>query len=255
MTEQLFNLDAYFKRIQYTGKRTVSAKTLKQLHTAHVMRIPFENLDIFHKKNISLEREDLFNKIVLNHRGGYCFEMNGLFSAVLEEMGYQVTNHLARVYRNGFENSGKTHMVLLVEVDQKTWVCDVGFGGNGLTAPILLEEGLEQEHFLRTHRIMRDDDYGYRLEFKIADQFQPIYAFTLEKCCPADYLIANHYTATYPGSFFTQLMMCAIVTEVGKITFLDGQLKITAGDNQTEEMIVGDMAIKETLKAYFGLQF
>lgn len=257
MSNQQFDLNAYLGRIHYTGGRDVSAETLRGLHIAHAMNVPFENLDVFLKKPISLERDDLFNKIVLNHRGGYCFELNGLFSAVLKEMGFQVTNHLARVYNNGFENAGKTHMVVLVEVDNQKWICDVGFGGNGLVAPIRFEEGLEQEHFYRTHRVMADSKYGYRLEFKTDGEFLPIYAFTLEECCPADYLIANHYTSTYPASFFTQLMMCSLSTDVGRITYLDGLLKIVNSvdqDAEIEKKIVNDDEIREVLKQYFGIE-
>ncbi|MBU4438908.1 MAG: arylamine N-acetyltransferase, partial [Firmicutes bacterium] len=152
---------------------------------------------------------------------------------------------------------GKTHMVVLVEVDNQKWICDVGFGGNGLVAPIRFEEGLEQEHFYRTHRVMADLKYGYRLEFKTDGEFLPIYAFTLEECCPADYLIANHYTSTYPASFFTQLMMCSLSTDVGRITYLDGLLKIINSvdqDAEIEKKIVNDDEIREVLKQYFGIQ-
>ncbi|WP_373482746.1 arylamine N-acetyltransferase [Acetobacterium sp.] len=254
MPDKLFNLDDYFKRINYTGSRQASVETLKQLHLGHVMNIPFENLDVFAKKNISLELDDLFEKMVKNHRGGYCFEMNSLFAAVLTEMGFPVTRHLARVYHGGFDNSGKTHMVLLVETDGQQWVCDVGFGGNSLAAPLLFEEGLEQEHLGRTHRLMADPVYGYRVEFKTAAGFEPIYAFTLEGSCPADYLIANFYTSAYPESFFRQAQMCALVTATGKITYFDGNLKITDGEALTETTISGDAAIKDALKSYFGVE-
>ena len=254
MPDKLFNLDDYFKRINYNGGRQVSAETLKQLHLGHVMNIPFENLDIFAKKNISLDLDDLFDKLVLRRRGGYCFEMNSLFAAVLTEMGFPVTRHLARVYHGGFDNSGKTHMVLLVQADGQQWVCDVGFGGNSLAAPLLFEEGREQEYLGRIHRVMADPEYGYRVEFKTATGFEPIYAFTLENCCPADYLIANHYTATYPESFFRQAEMCALVPATGKITYFDGSLKIADGESLTETTISGDAAIKDALQSYFGVE-
>ncbi|WP_296558401.1 arylamine N-acetyltransferase [uncultured Acetobacterium sp.] len=254
MPDKRFNLEDYLKRIDYSGDSQVCAKSLKQLHLGHVMNIPFENLDVFERKNISLELDDLFEKMVKNRRGGYCFEMNSLFAAVLTEMGFSLTRHLARVYHGGFDNSGKTHMVLLVQADGQKWVCDVGFGGNSLAAPLLFEEGLEQQHLGRIHRVMADPVYGYRVEFKTATGFEPIYAFTLEACCPADYLIANHYTATYPESFFRQAQMCALVTATGKITFFDGQLKITDGESLTETTITGAAAIKDALKSYFGVE-
>lgn len=254
MLEKLFNLDDYFKRINYNGGRQISAETLMQLHLGHVMNIPFENLDVFAKKNISLDLDDLFDKLVLRRRGGYCFEMNGLFAAVLTAMGFPVTRHLARVYHEGFDNSGKTHMVLLVQADGQQWICDVGFGGNSLAAPLLFEEGREQEHLGRIHRVMADPDYGYRVEYKTATGFESIYAFTLEDCCPADYLIANFYTSAYPESFFRQAQMCALVTANGKITYFDGSLKIADGETLTETTISGDAAIKDTLKSYFGVE-
>lgn len=254
MPDKLFNLEDYFKRIHYSGGTQVSAATLKQLHLGHVMNIPFENLDVFAKKNISLGLDDLFDKLVRRRRGGYCFEMNGLFAAVLIALGFSVTRHLARVYHEGFDNSGKTHMVLLVAADGQQWICDVGFGGNGLVAPLLFEEGLEQEQLGSCHRLMADPDYGYRVEFNTPAGFEPIYAFTRENCCPADYLIANHYTSTYPESFFRHAMMCALVTETGKITYFDGHLKIIDGETLTETTITGDAAIKDTLKSYFGLE-
>ncbi|MEO1816207.1 MAG: arylamine N-acetyltransferase [Acetobacterium sp.] len=254
MPDKLFNLDDYFKRIDYNGGRPVSAETLKQLHLGHVMNIPFENLDIFARKTISLDLDDLFDKLVLRRRGGYCFEMNSLFAAVLTALGFPVTRHLARVYHGGFDNSGKTHMVLLVEADGQKWVCDVGFGGNSLAAPLLFEEGREQENLGRIHRVMADPEYGYRVEFKTATGFEPIYAFTLENCCPADYLIANFYTSAYPESFFQQAQMCALVTATGKITYFDGSLKIADGETLTETIISGDAAIKDILKSYFGVE-
>ncbi|WP_303867700.1 arylamine N-acetyltransferase [Acetobacterium wieringae] len=254
MPDKLFNLEDYFRRIHYSGGTEVSAATLTQLHLGHVMAIPFENLDVYAQKPISLELDALFRKIVINRRGGYCFEMNGLFAAVLTEMGFLVSSHLARVYQGGFEHSGKTHRVLLVKADGQAWLCDVGFGGNGLVAPLLFEEGLEQEQLGRCHRVMADPDYGYRVEFKTPGGFEPIYAFTRENCSPADYLIANHYTSTYQESFFRQALMCTLVTETGKITYFDGHLKIIDGETMTETTITGEATIKEALKSYFGLE-
>jgi len=253
MSNELFDIEAYFKRIGYTGGRDVSLETLKELQTKHVMSIPFENIDAFNKKPISLEIDDLFEKIVTNKRGGYCFEMNGLFSYVLETLGFTVSNLFARVWRNGFEQSGKTHQVLLVEIDGDLWLCDVGFGGNGPLAPILIKAGMEQEHFRRSHRIAVDSTYGYVLEYKIKDGFQPVYAFTAEKCCPSDYAIANHYTSTHPSSLFAQSLVCTMPTEDGRITVFDGQLKIVANDVETVTELDGDEAIHDALQKHFGL--
>src|SRR5690554_2922341 len=89
-------VDAYFARINYQGDTDVSAQTLHALHAAHTLNIPFENLDVFLGKPILLDQDSLYKKIIQNKRGGYCFEMNGLFSIVLKELGFKVTDLLAR---------------------------------------------------------------------------------------------------------------------------------------------------------------
>ena len=253
MSKELFDISAYFKRIGYTGGRDVSIETLKGLHTKHVMNVPFENIDVFNKKPISLDMDVLFEKIVTKKRGGYCFEMNGLFSFVLETLGFRVSNLFARVWHNGFELTGKSHQVLLVEIDDDSWLCDVGFGGNGPLSPIRLEEGMEQENFGRSHRVIVDPTYGYVLQFKIKDEFQPVYAFTEEKCYPSDYVIANHYTSTHPSCLFTQSLVCTKPTENGRITLFDSQLKIVANELETVTDLGLDEEIHEALQSYFGL--
>lgn len=253
MGNELFDITAYFNRIQYSGGTEVTLETLKNLHTGHVMNVPFENLDVLNKRPISLESDDLFKKIVTNKRGGYCFEMNGLFSLVLEKMGFRVTNLFARVWKDGFEQTGKTHKVLLVEIDDQSWLCDVGFGGNGPLSPILLDEGMEQEHFGSRHRICLDSNYGYVLEFKIKGYYEPVYAFTLEKCYPQDYVIANHYTSTHPSSFFTQVLMCTKPTEDGRITLFDDQLKIMVEELEIVIELGSNKEIMEALYTYFGI--
>ncbi|MBK5245340.1 MAG: arylamine N-acetyltransferase [Eubacteriaceae bacterium] len=253
MSNELFDIPAYFERIGYTGDGEVSIETLKGLHTAHVMNVPFENIDGFNKKPISLDLDDLFEKIVTNKRGGYCFEMNGLFSFLLETLGFRVSNLFARVWHNGFEQSGKTHQVLLVEIDGDSWLCDVGFGGNGPLSPIRLEEGLAQEHFGRSHRIIVDPSYGYVLQYKIKDEFQPVYAFTEEKCYPSDYTIANYFTSTHSSCLFTQSLVCTKPTKDGRITLFDSQLKIVANELETVTELGLEEEIREALQSYFGL--
>lgn len=253
MSNELFDITAYFRRIQYQDAADVSLETLRALHTGHVFNIPFENLDVFHKKPISLDQDDLFTKIVTNNRGGYCFEMNGLFSYVLKKLGFQVTDLFARVWKDGFAQTGKTHQVLLVAIDEQKWLCDVGFGGNGPIAPILIEAGIEQEYFGRSHRIGVDPTYGYVLEYKIKNGYEPVYAFTLEKCYHQDYVIANYYTSTHPSSFFTQVLMCTKPTEDGRITLFDGQLKIIVKKLEIVTELGSNKEIKEALYNYFGI--
>jgi len=253
MSNKIFDILAYLERIHCKGTTDVTLETLKVLHTGHVMNIPFENIDVLNKKPISLDINDLFEKIVTNKRGGYCFEMNGLFSFILKNLGFRVTNLLARVWNNGFELTGKTHQILLVEIDDACWLADVGFGGNGPISPILLKSGIDQEHCFRSHRIVMDPTYGYQLQFKIKGEFQPIYAFSLEKCYTQDYVIANYFSSTHPSSRFARELICTIPTTEGRITLLNNQLKIVKKEEKTEIRLASDEQIQEELQHNFGI--
>ena len=135
------NISEYFVRIRHSGDRSTSNETLRALHLAHVLTVPFENLDNFLGRPVSLEPADLFAKIVTAKRGGYCFELNGLFSLLLETMGFEVTRLIARVRYGSKPPYPRSHQVLMVKIAGEPWLVDVGFGGNGLLKPIPLAAG------------------------------------------------------------------------------------------------------------------
>ena len=253
MITDSFNLSTYFDRIKYTGKTDPSVETLKALHIAHTFNIPFENLDVFYKKPPSLERDALFNKIVVNNRGGYCYEMNGLFSFVLKELGFKVADLLARGTRDGIQYFSKTHQVLMVEIDDKRYLVDVGYGNDGIAAPLLLEAGLEQQQFINTYRFLIDPEFGYVLQRKVNDTYQYMYAFKLDKCYPVDFLMSNHFSATYPESLFVKMKFCTRPTPEGRITLTDGHFKVTSNGCVMDKEISGDAEFNELLRKYFDL--
>jgi len=253
MTDGIFDLDSYLERIGYTGGTGVSEETLRGLHIAHTLNIPFENLDVYYGKYVLLDEVSLFNKIVKYRRGGYCFEMNGLFSIVLQKLGFNVINLLARGTIGDIDYTTKTHQVLLVEINNRKWLADVGFGNDGITAPLLFQEVLDQEQFAHTYRLLRDPEYGYVLQKKIADKYISMYAFTLNKYYPMDFIMSNHFTSTFPESFFVKTRMCTMPTREGRITLTDNRFKtITKGD-VTEKEIKNDDEFNRILKKYFKL--
>lgn len=254
MSETPMNLKAYFERIGYSGNGEPTAETLRQLQTGHVFHIPFENLDVLEGKRISLEPSDLFQKLVTNKRGGYCFEMNGLFSYVLEQLGFPVRPLLARVWRGDSGYGAKTHQVLLVTAGGKEWLCDVGFGGNGLLEPLLFEIGKEQKQYFLNCRIMEEPLVnGYVYQCMIDGEFKNVYAFTLEPCTRVDYELSNHYTSTHPDSRFTQLLTVVIPNQNGRISIFDRQLKIIEDENVKEITLETDADRKQALSDYFNL--
>ena len=248
------NLAAYLERIGYQKSVAPDEPTLAGLHKAHTLVIPFENLDVFYQQPISLETAALFDKLVTQGRGGYCFEMNGLFSAVLKEIGFKVTPLLARVsvaYTRSF--GPKTHEVLMVEVAGTRWLADVGFGKDGPVAPLLLDCRNAQHQFGRTYRLEPDEEFGYILDLLIGDRALCQYAFTLEKCYPADFILANHFTATHPASRFVAGRICTKPTEEGRISLTDQQLKIVSDGETSDTPVVSDTEFEIYLTRYFGL--
>jgi len=122
------NIDAYLERINYTGSREPTAETLRALQVAHLKTVPFENLSIHAKEPIVLEDDALFAKIVERRRGGFCYEANGSFAALLRAMGFEVVMLAAGVTnRRGGFGPKFDHMTLMVTLAER-WLADVGFG-------------------------------------------------------------------------------------------------------------------------------
>ncbi|MFC1840490.1 arylamine N-acetyltransferase [Thermodesulfobacteriota bacterium] len=253
MTNNVFNLDSYFERINYKDSTEVSEDTLRDIHIAHTLNVPFENLDVFYKKPVLLDETSLYDKIVKNRRGGYCFEMNGIFSFVLKKLGFRVTNLLARVTIDGINYTARTHQAILVETGNNRWIADVGFGNDGIISPLLLEENTEQTQFAHCYRLVNHSKFGYALQKKTGDMYNHLYAFTLEGCSPEDFLMSNHFTATFPESFFVIMRMCTMPTKEGRITLTDSQFKVIKNGDVSEEPIKNDDEFNAVLKKYFGL--
>ena len=174
------DLDSYFGRIGWRGAVAPTREVLAGLCLRHTASVSFENLDILLGRPIVLDLESLFDKIVARRRGGYCFEQNGLFRAVLEQLGFRVTPLQARV-RLGVAadvHTPRTHMLLRVDFDDGPFIADVGFGFTP-TGPLRLEAGTEQTLHLDTYRFTRGDAV-WTLEIRQGGAFVPAYVFTEE---------------------------------------------------------------------------
>ena len=206
MTEGL-DLEAYLQRIGHVGGLDPTIETLTALHRAHVLAIPFENLDILLGRPIRLDLTSLQTKLVRARRGGYCFEQNALFAAVLEHLGFAVTGLAARVSMGEERSTPRTHMILAVDIAGARWLSDVGFGGDTLLDPISFDEDGPVRQGAWAFRLSDDGDvrtlWGLR-----ADGWMDLYSFTQEPQLPVDYEVANHYTSTWPRSpFVTKIIV------------------------------------------------
>lgn len=197
------DLEAYFHRIGYGGPRDRTVDTLRALTTAHVAAIPFENLDPLLRVPVSLEPEAIERKLVHGHRGGYCFEQNGLLLAALRGMGFEVAGLIARVLWMKPEDTvaAQTHMLLRVELSGESWLVDVGFGSMALSGALRLQADVAQPTGNEPFRLLRDGD-DWRMQAQVRDEWKTLYRFDLQPRPAIDYVVANHYTSTFPDSHF-----------------------------------------------------
>jgi N-hydroxyarylamine O-acetyltransferase len=198
------DLKAYLRRIGVQAWPDVDLAGLRALHYAHVTTIPFENLDIQMGLPIHLDLASLQAKLVRRRRGGYCFEHNTLFRAALEACGFEVIACEARVRLGALELLPRTHMLLLVQVEGAPWLCDVGFGGEGLLHPLPMD-GAAHPQFLNTYRILPEGALRVLQSFHHG-AWEDLYAFMPEPRFPVDFELANHYTSTHPDSRFLRTL-------------------------------------------------
>lgn len=249
----MFDPDAYLARIKYEGPLIPSVETLRGLHRAHVMTVPFENLDIHLGRSISLDPADLFRKIVVERRGGYCFELNGLFALLLEELGFGVTRLAARVSSGAEGVRPRSHQLLMLKMGESAWIVDVGFGGQGLLEPLRLAIGQEARQGRERFRLVTGERDEYLLQGERDGAWTDLYSFGLDPCLPVDYLFANYYHSHSPDSLFMQQRICTMPTPDGRASLIDNVLRVRGLGGTQELQITSDEGRTRLLREHFGL--
>lgn len=249
------DLDAYFERIGHSGRTAADFTTLRELHLKHPIAIPFENLATLLGDGVSLDIATIQAKLVGSRRGGYCFEQNRLFAAVLETLGFEFEALAARVLWGRDDESGgpRTHMVLLVRHESQQYICDVGFGGLTLTAPLRLEPGTEQASPHERFRF-RDVEREYLLEAKIGEDWRAMYRFDLQPQRPIDFEVLNHYVATHPDSHFLTTLLVARRTLDERYTLHNGSQRVYRAGRVVERCSIDSVAeLRRVLDETFGI--
>ncbi|MFJ6937526.1 arylamine N-acetyltransferase [Streptomyces sp. NPDC101132] len=194
-------LDAYLYRIGYTGEIADDAETLRALHRAHTDAISWEIVDLALGNPIALDVPSLYKKIVDAGRGGCCLESNLLFAAALEQAGFTVTRHLARVRRGSTALRYRSHAVVVVEAGGRRWLADVGFGDEGPLEPLPFEDGAQVTTGDWTWRLDREGQ-DWILRCLHHDGWFDVYSLREELQAPVDFEVSNVYTCTNPSSPF-----------------------------------------------------
>jgi N-hydroxyarylamine O-acetyltransferase len=245
------DVDAYLNRIRYQGPRHPDAKTLSNLHRAHLLAVPFENLDIGLHRPIILDEGSFFQKIVLHSRGGFCYELNGLFAALLRELHFTVSLLSARVFNGATAGPEFDHLTLLVDTGER-WLADVGFG-DSFIEPLSLDDLSEQVQRNVGYRIEHAGDSWHLYSRQPTGASEPVYAFTLEPRGLEDFSARCAWQQTSSESHFTQKRICTIATPDGRVTLSDSRLIITQGDRRTEHIVADNEEYRASLRNYFGV--
>jgi N-hydroxyarylamine O-acetyltransferase len=244
---------AYLARIGFSGSTQPSSDTLRGLHLAHMLTVPFENLDISLGREIICDERRFLHKIVDLRRGGYCYELNGAFAVLLRELGFSVTLLSARVSReDGSASPEFDHLAVRVDLEEP-WLADVGFGDSFLE-PLRLKPEVEQEQSSGRFRIVQVGEVMIMQRVLPGQFWKSMYRFTLTPRQLSDFAPRCEFQQTSPESHFTRQRICTLPTQDGRITLSDLKLIRTIGERREERILASEDEWRATLAGLFGVQ-
>jgi N-hydroxyarylamine O-acetyltransferase len=249
------NLNSCLKRIKISQLEKPNLSFLSELQEHHLLTVPFENLDIHQGEKIVLDENRIYEKIVVNERGGFCYELNGLFCWLLRSLGFSVSMVSSQVYRLAEDmfTPQFDHMVLLVNLE-KAYLVDVGFGDT-FRNPIALPDGIVED-ISGTYRVQ---PFGsapdtYILQKQENNSWQNVYSFTTHPRVMSDFTQMCTFHQTSPKTHFTQEIICTMATINGRVSLSDDFLTITDGSSKKKTKVVSDKDFKHKLMDHFGIQ-
>lgn len=245
-------IEKYIARLGFHHKLDVDFLTLKRLHIAHMKNIPFENLDICLGNKINLSTPALFRKIILQCRGGFCYELNYLFSTLLISLGFKVSLLAARVFNDGAYGKPFDHLLLLVELNKEKVIADVGFG-DSFVEPLSLY-GVPMEQNKKFYCVKREaSDYILLNKKTDGSKWCPQYVFSLRACDITSFYEMCEYRQTSDESPFTRKLICSIATNTGRKTISNNRYIETTGKIRKEYPISDNIRFFRLLKEYFKI--
>jgi N-hydroxyarylamine O-acetyltransferase len=251
----MLDVDSYFERIGYSGPRAATLETLRSLQRLHPLAIPFENLDTLAGKPVRLDLPSLERKLVHGRRGGYCFEQNLLFNHVLRALGFEAAALAARVVweRPAGEERARTHMLVLVALEEQRYICDVGFGGLTPTAPIELTPGVEQPTPHETFRVLRVAS-EFAIEARVRGEWKRLYRFDLQEQQQIDIELLNHYVMSHAESPMLGRLLAARVAADRRFGLGNGDFRVHHLHGASEQRRIGSVAeLRGLLGSTFGI--
>jgi N-hydroxyarylamine O-acetyltransferase len=246
-----FPLDEYRERVGLPSGGGPSLTRLQDLHSAQIHTLPYENFDVLLGREIDLGIERLVDKMVRSDRGGYCFELNGLFKAVLEAEGFEVRTLLARVHLLQ-EPTGRGHQIALVSLGGREWIVDVGNGAYCPRQPLPFEHEIETTHNGLRMRIV-EHPLGHMVQAKEQSIWKDLYSFDLSPVVPADIDYGNHFTSTHPQSFFRSVRIAVLFDSEGETVIFNNTCTIRSGEQTSSEQLADNPTYLDKLRELVGI--
>ena len=250
------DVERYLRRIGYDAFSLPTLDYLKKLHKNHLFAVPFENLDVHWKREIVLDIERIYDKVVIKKRGGFCYELNGLFSVLLESLGFSVRFISCRVYNDeGKESAEFDHMAIITEIEGVEYLVDVGFGELFLE-PKELMTGKAQVDYNKYYKFEQNADDEYILSSsKDASDFKQEYIFSAETKQFIEFMPRCVWQQTSPDSHFTQKKICSIATPEGRLTLSDDKMIETVKGERKETKLLNADDFNSKLKELFNISY
>lgn len=252
----LQHLDRYLRRLGFTAPPPPTLHTLYLLQLRHSAAFPFETLSTLLHQSVPIDLPALERKLLLQRRGGYCYELNGLYLALLRRLGFDATPITGRVLMGGPEDArpARTHQAVRVRVAGRDWLSDVGFGGMVPTAPLALDDAGPQATPHEPFRLDRRDD-GYTLRARVGEQWRAMYVFDLAPPAPVDLEVGNWYVSTHSDSPFLGRLVAARTGAFCRHTLRGGSYAVhRLGQPSQRVELHGADAVIDVLQRVFGLR-
>ncbi|VVO62948.1 arylamine N-acetyltransferase family protein [Pseudomonas fluorescens] len=249
------HLALYLQRLGFDAPPAPTLETLRQLQLRHTSAFPFENLTTLSGEPVLIDLPSIEQKVLYDGRGGYCYELNNLFLALLHALGFDACGITGRVVMGQPEGAwtARTHRLSLVTLNGVRYITDVGFGGMVPTAPLLLDTAAEQLTPHEPYRIERHED-GYTLRANVGGEWRAMYIFDLQRQEDIDYAVGNWYVSTHPESSFARQLMVARTGEGWRRTLNNGSFAIHRVGRESERRQVVDVdELIGLLKDEFGI--
>ena len=247
-----FTLEKYFNRIAYDGDAVCDIATLREIMRCQLFSVPFENLDVQAGKIVSLVPEAIVDKILSRKRGGYCYEVNGLFAMALQELGVPYIFVAARPLFYAVRRP-KTHMAIVADVDGEKWLFDLGFGSYGIREPMRLSVlDVEVMQDADIFMLSKGNENKYLLRALTEGQWADQYEFDLYPQEWIDFVPANHLNSTHPDTIFVKKLLVVLHNPMGRDILIGDTLK-TVADGKTMKQFVAVEDRASLLANKFGL--